>query len=95
MTILPKLTHEANRVQLIRSIENNDGEFNAMAMCKGSLKVIDYVMRREPIYGMIFLLDLKHCQLSYLLNFTPSLTKNLMRAIDVSTILDIQLQHFL
>jgi len=78
------MTPEANRVHVIRSVENNDGEFNAMAMCKGSLKVIDYLMRREPIYGMIFLLDLKHCQLSYLLSFTPSLTKNLMRCIDVS-----------
>lgn len=84
MCVLPKMTPEANRVHVIRSIENNDGDFSALNMCKGSLKIIDYVMRREPIYGLIFLLDLKHCPLSYLLNFTPSLTKNLMRCIDVS-----------
>lgn len=84
MSLLPKMTPEANRVHVIRSIENNDGDFNAMAMCKGSLKTIDYLMRREPIYGLVFLLDLKYCQLSYLLSFTPSLTKNLMRCIDVS-----------
>lgn len=79
------MTPEANRVHVIRTIENNDADFNAMAMCKGSLKAIDYLMRREPIYGFIFLLDLKHCHLSYLLSFTPSLTKKLMRCIDVST----------
>lgn len=84
MSLLPKMTLEGNRVHVIRSIENNDGDFNAMAMCKGSLKTIDYLMRREPIYGLIFLLDLKYCQMSYLLSFTPSLTKNLMRCIDVS-----------
>lgn len=83
------MTPEANRVHVIRSIENNDGDFNAMAMCKGSLKTIDYIMRREPIYGMVFLLDLKHCSLSYLLSFTPSLTKNLMRCIDVSAKLSV------
>lgn len=91
MSVLPKLTPEANRVHIIRSIENNDGEFDAMAMCKGSLKTIDYLMRREPVYGLVFLLDLKHCQLSYLLSFTPTLTKNLMRCIDVSIINIIQL----
>jgi hypothetical protein len=84
MCVLPKMTPEANRVHVIRSIENNDGHFSALNMCKGSFKIIDYIMRREPIYGLIFLLDLKHCPLSYLLNFTPSLTKNLMRCIDVS-----------
>lgn len=84
MSVLPKLTPEANRVHIIRSIENNDGDFDAMSMCKGSLKIIDYLMRREPVYGLVFLLDLKHCQLSYLLSFTPTLTKNLMRCIDVS-----------
>lgn len=78
------MTPNADRVHIIRSLENNDGEFHALSMCKGSLRTIDYLMRREPIYGFIFLLDLKYCQLSYLLSFTPSLTKNLMRCIDVS-----------
>lgn len=71
-------------MHICRSIENNGGEFDAMALCKGSLKTVDYLMRREPIYGFFFLFDLKYCQLSYLLNFTPTLTKHLMRCIDVS-----------
>jgi len=94
MSLLPKMTPEANRVHVIRSIENNDGDFNAMAMCKGSLKTIDFLMRREPIYGLVFLLDLKHCQLSYLLSFTPSLTKNLMRCIDEATPLRVGGVHY-
>ncbi|VVC40931.1 Cellular retinaldehyde binding/alpha-tocopherol transport,CRAL/TRIO, N-terminal domain,CRAL-TRIO lipid [Cinara cedri] len=94
LSLLPKMTPEANRVHIIRSIENRDVEFNAMVMCKGSLKTIDYLMRREPIYGMIFLLDLKYCQLSYLLSFTPSLTKNLMRCIDEATPLRVRGVHY-
>lgn len=78
------MTPEGYRVHVCRSIENTSGEFDAMALVKGSLKTIDFIMRREPIYGFIFLFDLKYCQLSYLLNFTPTLTKQLMRCIDVS-----------
>lgn len=94
VSILPKMTPEANRVHIIRTIENNDGDFDAMAMCKGSLKIIDYLMRREPVYGLVFLLDLKHCQLSYLLSFTPTLTKNLMRCIDEATPLRVSGVHY-
>lgn len=87
MSLLPKMTPEANRVHIIRSIENNNGDYDAVTTCKGSLKIIDHLMRQEPIYGLVFLFDLKHCQLSYLLRFTPTLTKNLMRCISVSIII--------
>ncbi|XP_050428160.1 alpha-tocopherol transfer protein-like [Adelges cooleyi] len=94
ISLMPKMTPEANRVHILRTIENNDSEFNAVAMCKGTLKTIDYLMRREPIYGMVFIFDLQHCQLSYLLSFTPSLTKNLMRCIHEATPLRVKGIHY-
>lgn len=84
LSVLPRMTPNGNRVQVIRTVENTNGDFNAMAMVKGTIKTIDSVMRREPIYGYVFLLDLKYCQMSYLMSFTPTLTKNLMRCLDVS-----------
>ncbi|XP_050549076.1 clavesin-2-like [Daktulosphaira vitifoliae] len=93
ISLMPKLTPEGDRIQIFRTVENNS-EFDPQAMFKGSLKTIDYLMRREPIYSMIIIIDCQHFRLSYLLSFTPSLTAMLVRSIKDATPLRIKGLHY-
>lgn len=66
---------EGYRIHCTTTIQCNEEDFNVMML---SIAALDLQMKEEPMYGNILLFDLKYMPLSYLLSFTPTLTKKVI-----------------
>lgn len=86
--MFPRLTPEGCRVICLRTIKMQDKnyeEYDVNNFCKIILAGVDLELKEEPMYGNILLFDLEYTPFSRFLAFTPTVTKNLVRCLIVST----------
>lgn len=88
VSLLPKLTPQSHRVLCVKTNPVADNEkFDIMLFCRVTLGHLDLQLKQEPLHGHVFLYDLKHVNMSQLLAFTPTITKNLFKCCIVSIII--------
>jgi len=61
-----------------------DSKFEVQTFVKAVTALQDLLLKEEPMYGIIIVVDLKHFRLSDFMAFTPTLTKNMMKCLLVS-----------
>lgn len=86
ISVCPKLTPEGYRVVIIKSVPMaNDYKFDVSTFVKAVTTMQDVVMKEEPMYGNVYVYDLKHFRMSEFMAFTPTVTKNMNKCFIVST----------
>jgi len=96
ISLFPNLTPEGNRIFCTKTCHTTDEDkFDVTMFCKVTIALLDLQLKEEPMYGNIFLYDLKHVGLSQFLAFTPTLTKNLLRCCIDSFPLRVKTVHYI
>lgn len=85
VTLLPKRTPEGNRILCVKTNPVTDDMFDIMITIQVALAVLDLQLKEEPMYGNVFMYDMRHVRLSQFLACTPTITKNMFKCGYVST----------
>ncbi|VVC39734.1 Hypothetical protein CINCED_3A001403 [Cinara cedri] len=78
MSVFPKLSPDGYRIVCTKTRQTVDEKFDALCFCRANLAVLDLLLEKEPMHGIIYLYDLQYLRWSQFLVVTPTMTKNIL-----------------